>query len=160
MKIIGILVLALGLIAPSCGNNNGTPPPPGGESPLGADARAPSEGASMRLADGSNWRGELTWTMAPAFSDDAFLEMTGTVIIRALDGSIPSSVTGVSFTADMPQHGYGTGSKLPRVTSIDEASGAFKFDKLYFTMTGIWRVRVVATVDGKLDVWSTTVNVQ
>ena len=151
------IVLSM-LLLLSCGENNGTPVP--AKPPTTADgsnARTPME---ARLAENSRWRAGLAWNQSPTFSDEQFIEMTGIIDILTADGKVPATVENVSLTADMPQHGHGTGNLLPRVRPLAGEPGRFVFENLFFSMTGSWRIRVLATVDGNQDVWSTTVDVK
>lgn len=155
-----LFVGLLSVMTVSCGKNSGTPDPVS-DLPPSSDASAPrSDGGSMRLADASQWRAELTWNQDLVFSDEEFRDMTGFIYVRGMDGELPESVTSIRFTADMPQHGHGTGNILPRVKSAGGEPGKFQFENLFFTMTGRWRVRVSATVNGRADTWTTYVDVR
>jgi hypothetical protein len=159
MKWTKAFLIAGVLLLNACGENSGTPQPVHNNSD-GDQWLANPDGASLQLADSHLWRAELKWSQAPRFSDEEFLEMTGAIFLRHEDGRVPSSVTNVSFTADMPQHGHGTGSILPRVEPTANDPGRYTFNNLFFTMTGLWRIRVWATLDGYSDVWTTTVDVK
>jgi hypothetical protein len=144
----------------SCGKNNGTPrPQSSGDDPSG-NAQRPLEGANFQLADAKLWRAGLSWSKEPAYSDEAFLEMTGSIYFRLENGAVPQQIKDVKLTADMPEHGHGTGNILPVVMPIAGQQGDWYFENLYFTMPGLWRIRVTATVDGQTDVWTTQVQVK
>jgi len=159
MKLSKAFLFTLVLLLNACGQNSGTPDPKKIDA-NGDQWNANPDGASLRLAESSKWRAELKWSQEPRFSDEELLEMTGVIFLRHADGRAPSSVINVTFTADMPQHGHGTGNILPRVEPVANDPGRYIFKNLFFTMTGLWRIRVGATLDGSSDVWSTTVDVQ
>jgi hypothetical protein len=159
MNFSKAFLFTLLLLLSACGENSGTPTPAKNDA-NGEQWNASPDGASLQLADSSKWRAELKWSQEPRFSEDEFLEMTGVIFLRHADGRAPSSVTNVSFTADMPQHGHGTGNILPRVEPVANDPGRYVFKNLFFTMTGLWRIRVGATLDGSSDFWTTTVDVK
>jgi hypothetical protein len=144
----------------SCGKNNGTPTPQQNESVTDGLMLAPRDGALLQPSDLLRWRSEVRWAESPRFSDEQILAMTGVVFIRAVDGSVPLNVTNVELIADMPQHGHGTGNNLPVVRPTAGDMGRLTFDNLIFTMQGQWRIRILATVDGRKDVWTTWVDVR
>lgn len=160
MRLLTWVAAALVTLTSSCGENRGTPTPPSDKNPSADGSNGRTSPTEARLADGAKWKAQLIWDRSPAFSDEEFLEMTGTIDLWAADGTFPSSIVNVTLTADMPQHGHGTGNILPRVLPIPGEPGRFAFDNLFFTMTGSWRIRVAATVDGHHDVWTTTVDVK
>lgn len=154
-----IIVVILSVVC-GCGKNHGTPAPKQ-KDPLGEGLMlAPQDGAALKPSDFHRWRSELRWTDTPRFSDEVILTMTGVIFIRSHDGSIPTNVTNVELIADMPQHGHGTGNNLPVVRVTDGDVGRLTFENLIFTMQGQWRIRVLATVDGREDVWTTWVDVR
>lgn len=124
------------------------------------DKTEPALVGSFSLAEAGRWQAQLNWNQAPRYSDTEFLEMKGTVVIHKTDGSVPTSISDMTFRADMPQHGHGTGNILPTIAVKDAETGTLDFANLLFTMTGDWRIRVTATVDGEVDVWTETIEVQ
>jgi hypothetical protein len=157
--LTSLLVTVLSLLF-SCGKNNGTPrPQSSGDDPSG-DAQRPLEGANFQLADAKSWRAGLSWNKELASSHEDFLEMTGHIYFRLENGGIPQQIKDVKLTADMPEHGHGTGNILPVVMPIAGQQGDWYFENLYFTMLGLWRIRVTATIDGQTDVWTTQVQVK
>jgi hypothetical protein len=115
---------------------------------------------SFSLADQGLWQAQLNWSEIPRYSDREFLEMTGTVLIHMADDALAEEIKNVTFTADMPQHGHGTGNILPTIQMENAATGTLRFANLLFTMTGSWRIRVTATVNGNTDAWTEIVEVQ
>lgn len=113
----------------------------------------------LQLAESSSWKAEVAFSQRLRYSSDEFVEMRGTIDFRDENGGDPTSIESVSLVADMPQHGHGTGNIEPRTKPSMMDSSRYLFENLYFTMTGSWRIRVMATVNGKADVWSTTVEV-
>lgn len=154
------VMMTLVLVGVSCGRNNGTPTPTTTQAVTEELLLAPSEGAKLQPSDLLRWRGELRWADTPRFSDEEILALTGAIFIRSLKGNIPATATDVELVADMPQHGHGTGNNLPVVRATVGDSGRFTFENLIFTMQGEWRLRIMATVDGVDDVWTTWVNVR
>ena len=155
----GVIVLVLfGIFA--CGKNNGTPDPKQSDSVGDGLMLAPQDGTALQHSDLSRWRAEVRWAEPPRFSDEEILAMTGVIFIRAHDGSIPTDLANVELIADMPQHGHGTGNNLPVVRATAGDAGRLTFDNLIFTMQGQWRIRLLAKVDGREDVWTTWVDVR
>ncbi len=140
-----ITVVMLSFLVVGCGEGKGKP--------------LPGRKEGFQLADSSSWQAQLIWDQAPRYSDEEFLEMRGVIVFRDPGGNLPSSIESVSLVADMPQHGHGTGNIQPILSQSSEDSSRFRFKNLYFTMTGSWRIKVAATVNGKLDTWYTTVEV-
>ncbi len=161
MRFVYLMLLLIGAAFSSCGRNNGTPLPTDREGlenddlPLG-----PADEADLQLSDAKKWRAELDWTEQPRFSDEEILDLTGLIFVRKVDGSKPANVSKIELIADMPQHGHGTGNNLPVVHTTDGDQGRFTFENVIFTMQGSWRIRIVATVDGHEDVWTTWVDVR
>jgi hypothetical protein len=155
ISVIGLVLL----LATGCGKNNGTPMPDR-KDPPSADADREVDGASMQLAASQHWRAEIRWNLSPAYNEEEFLEMTGVVYIRNVDGQVPESVSELKFTADMPQCGHGTGNILPEIVSVAGTPGAYAFRNLFFTMNGLWRIQVSGIVDGQFDVWTAMVDVR
>lgn len=161
MKYIYLVLMLLMTVFSSCGRNNGTPLPTDRESledndlPLG-----PTDESDLQLSDAKKWRAELDWTEQPRFSDEEILDLTGLIFVRNVDGAKPENVAKIELIADMPQHGHGTGNNVPSVHATDSDPGRFTFDNVIFTMQGSWRIRIVATVDGREDVWTTWVDVR
>jgi hypothetical protein len=155
-----LIVTGLSLLTlAGCGKNNGTPRPymqPRSE----ADADRAVDGASLQLADSQHWRAQVTWDSMPRYNDEVFVEMTGLVLLRNVEGNTPQDISGMKFTADMPQHGHGTGNILPQIEPVSGRPGAWAFRNLFFTMKGAWRIRVSGTIDGQFDVWTTMIDVQ
>ncbi len=157
-RILSTIVgCGLAFLLSSCGKNNGTPKP--APKPEADVRREVDNGASMQLADAKYWRAQLAWDQEPRY-DDETSEMTGVVFIRTLDGTIPAAITGMKFTADMPQHGHGTGNVLPQLIPLPDKFGTYRFSNLFFTMNGLWRIQVSGFVDGSYDVWTTVVDVK
>ena len=121
---------------------------------------APSEGVNLQPADAKKWRAELRWAQTPRFSDEELLALTGVIFLRRDDGQTPKSAAKVELIADMPQHGHGTGNNLPSVHATEGDVGRLTFDNVIFTMQGSWRIRIMATLDGAEDVWTTWVEVK
>jgi hypothetical protein len=154
------LVVMLLAVTTGCGKNHGTPRPQG-EAPTSANGdREVGDGASMQLADAQQWRAQLVWDNTPRYNDEEFVEMAGTVHIRGTDGKSPLEIVGIKITADMPQHGHGTGNILPQISPVAGTPGTFTFNNLFFTMQGLWRIQVSGSVDGRYDSWTTMVDVQ
>lgn len=143
-----------------CGKNNGTPTPRQNDAVADGLMLAPQDGVALQPSDLRRWRAEVRWAESPRFSDEEILAMTGVIFIRTVDGHVPANLTGVELIADMPQHGHGTGNNLPVVYATEGDAGRLTFDNLIFTMQGQWRIRVVATVNGREDVWTTWVDVR
>ncbi len=161
MKYVYLVVMLFAAASSSCGRNNGTPLPTDRESlenddlPLG-----PADETDLQLSDAEKWRAELDWTEQPRFSDEEILDLTGLIFVRNVDGGKPTNVSKIELIADMPQHGHGTGNNVPAVHATDSDPGRFTFEKVIFTMQGSWRIRIIATVDGREDVWTTWVDVR
>ena len=160
MKCCRVLFLGVSLLIASCGDNRGTPEPTGAGTPPSGDARDRKAGENMKLADGALWRGDISWARDPMWSDDMDVVMSGGIFIRGKDGAIPKTVSDVKLTADMPLMGHGLGRNQPVVTPSADGVGDYNFDKLIFTMEHEWRIRVIATVNGQADVWTTKVDVK
>jgi hypothetical protein len=135
----------LTLLLAGCGSKDGEPLPP--------------TKTTMDFSDGRGWQAALKWGQTLRFSDDEFLEMFGTIDFRDKDGQIPKSLEAVSLRADMPQHGHGTGNNVPEVGPVSDVAARYWVKNLYFTMTGSWRIQITATINGVVDVWSSTVDV-
>jgi len=160
MRYLLTVMIALVAAVVGCGRNNGTPTPTTSQAVTDDLLLAPSEGARLQPSELLRWRGELRWADSPRFSDEEILALTGAIFIRSRNGDVPRSVTKVELVADMPQHGHGTGNNLPVVRTTEGDNGRFTFENLIFTMQGEWRIRVMATVDGVDDIWTTWVNVR
>lgn len=151
-------IILFGIVG--CGKNNGTPTPRQKDDVAEGLMLAPQDGATLQPSDLLRWRSELRWADTPRFSDEEILAMKGVIFIRSRNGSIPTEVINVELIADMPQHGHGTGNNLPVVRVTDGDVGRLTFENLIFTMQGQWRIRVLAKVDGREDVWTTWVEVR
>lgn len=138
-----LMIFALGLT--SCGAQQSEP--------------LPTAQHGLQLADQAGWKAEITWSQALRYSGDEYIEMRGFIDFRDENGGAPSTIDAVSLVADMPQHGHGTGNIKPKTSPSTMDFSRYKFENLYFTMTGSWRIRIMATVNGKADVWATTVEV-
>lgn len=158
MNRLATLVLLMGVLLLACGKNKGTPQPDKTPDPSG-DGRRVSKFADATIAENADWRVDLRWNQPPKFSDEELLEITGTVDFYLADGSRPKKVENVSFEADMPEMAHGTGNNKPTMTPVKQEPGYWEFGNLIFTMTGLWRIRVSATLDGKPGIWSTNVDV-
>lgn len=158
MKRSGLFLVVL--LAASCGRNNGTPIQKPARPEVPATGKPPIFDSRLQLAESGNWKADLTWDREPSFSDEEFMEMTGTVRIVTSNNVVPVSIADAVFTADMPQHGHGTGNIIPDIKVSDISRGELRFSNLYFTMTGSWRIKVKAIVDGKIDTWTTYVEVK
>lgn len=156
---ISVVVLFLCSVF-GCGKNNGTPTPRQNDAVADGLMLAPQDGAALQPSDLRRWHAEVRWAESPRFSDEEILAMTGVIFIRTVDGHVPANLKGVELIADMPQHGHGTGNNLPVVHATEGDAGRLTFDNLIFTMQGQWRIRVVATVNGREDVWTTWVDVR
>ncbi len=161
MKFVYLVLMLIVTASSSCGRNNGTPLPTDRESledndlPLG-----PTDDSDLQLSDAKKWRAELDWTEQPRFSDEEILDLTGLIFVRNVDGGKPTNVSKIELIADMPQHGHGTGNNVPSVHATDSDPSRFTFENVIFTMQGSWRIRILATVDGREDVWTTWVDVR
>jgi hypothetical protein len=144
MKLI-VSAFSLLLLLSSCGQEKSEP--------------LPAAQQGMQLATSALWKAELNWNQSLRYSDEEFMEMRGTIDFRDENGGFPTQIEAVSLVADMPQHGHGTGNIQPRAFPSTTDSARYRFENLYFTMTGSWRIRVMATVNGKADTWATTVEV-
>jgi len=160
MKCYRVLFLGVSLIVAACGDNRGTPEPTGAGTPPNSDARDTKAGENMQLADSALWRGDISWARVPEYGQDGDVVMSGKIFIRGKNGTTPKTVSDLKLVADMPEMGHGTGRNQPVVTPSADGVGDYNFDKLIFTMQGVWRIRVAATVDGQADVWTTTVGVK
>lgn len=158
IQFIFSLVLLGGVI--SCGRNNGTPSPVDSNEISSDLMLAPTDGSKLKLSDGKQWRAEMRWAESPRFSDEEILALSGVFFLRANSGQIPSEVSSVEFIADMPQHGHGTGNNIPFVRATDSDQGRWTFGNVIFTMQGQWRIRVIASVNGQRDTWTTWVDVK
>jgi hypothetical protein len=158
LRISVVVLFLFGVFG--CGKNNGTPTPRQNDAVADGLMLAPQDGAALQPSDLRRWRAEVRWAESPRFSDEEILPMTGVIFIRTVDGHVPANLTGVELIADMPQHGHGTGNNLPVVHATEGDAGRLTFDNLIFTMQGQWRIRVVATINGREDVWTTWVDVR
>lgn len=158
IQFVFSLVLLCGGIG--CGKNSGTPLPVDANQVSGDLMLAPTDGSKLKLSDERQWRAEIRWAESPRFSEEEILALSGVVFLRANSGQIPSEVSGVEFIADMPQHGHGTGNNIPFVRATDSDQGRWTFGNVVFTMQGQWRIRVVATVNGQRDTWTTWIDVK
>lgn len=143
--LLNLSLVCLSIAISSCGEQQSEPLPPVQQ--------------GLSLAEQAAWKAEITWSQKLRYSDDEFLEMRGHIDFRDESGNYPTSIESVALVADMPQHGHGTGNIQPITSPSTMESSRYRFENLYFTMTGSWRIRVMATVNGKPDVWATTVEV-
>ena len=143
----------------SCGYNSGAPAPSTQTSRNGDVTRSVVMPA-LSLAAASQWQAVLTWSREPIYLEKELTDVGGRIFIRTVSGDVPSAITDIRLRADMPEHGHGTGRFLPKLMADPGEAGALNFGNLYFNMTGLWRLRISATVDGRADVWITTVDVK
>ena len=159
MKWCVVCFMGVSLFLAACGENRGTPTPTSDNTPPNGDAIEHKPGEAMQLADSSLWRADIQWSKAPEYGEDDIV-ISGKIFIRNRDGAVPKTVSDVRLIADMPEMGHGTGRNQPVVSPSGDGVGDYNFDKLIFTMEHEWRIRVIATVDGQADVWTTKVDVK
>ena len=157
-RLIFLLIFVGGFAG--CGRNTGTPPPVASNEISSDLMLAPIDGSRLQHSDLKRWRAEIRWAESPRYSDEEILSLGGVIFLRAPSGVVPQEVSKLEFVADMPQHGHGTGNNIPVVRATESDAGRWTFANVIFTMQGQWRIRVLATVDGQYDAWTTWVDVK
>ena len=157
-KIIGI-VSVCSLMIQGCGTNNGTQMPESRAS-RSSNVSAPVNGSLLVFASNNSWRGDLIFDQTPNFNQNELVEYSGDIYLRTASGDVPLRVTQLVLRADLPELGQGTGRVWPEVLEDSSDAGHFSFKNLFLSMTGMWRLRVSATVDGRPDVWNRMVDVK